>query len=212
MYIFEKRPILVAIIFVIVSSNGLSSKTENANAQSMWANRSQSQIASYRDTRARRVGDLITVAINETTDVQNQDSRALSKSTNADGSLDTGYGGSGTSGNITADYQTSSQRNFDGSTSFNSARNFSDRFTVAVLDVQPNGNMLIGGLRSVEVGQDQRTLVLSGMIRAVDIRADNSVNSQLVANLELKYAGKGVETEYTRQGWLMRKITKIWPF
>lgn len=212
MYRFKKHLTLVAVPCVMVIMNVWSSSSENANAQSMWANRTQSQIASFRDTRARSVGDLITVTINQRTDVQNQDSRVLSKSTNADGSLDTGYGGSGTSGNITADYQTSSQRNFDGSTSFNSARNFSSRFTVVVLDVQPNGNMLIGGIESIKIAGDKRTLVLSGIVRAVDIRADNSVNSQLVANLELEYAEKGVETEYTRQGWLMRKITKIWPF
>ncbi|MEZ6113925.1 MAG: flagellar basal body L-ring protein FlgH [Pirellulaceae bacterium] len=181
-------------------------------AQSLWDNRQPSKAFLFQDTQARHVGDLITVLVSENTDVANSEQRSLSKSTDANNTFEFNYGGNGGSGGISQDFNADSQRNFDGSASFSSARDFTDRITVTVLDVLPNGNLLVGGKRKVMIEGDARMLVVSGIVRPWDVRADNTIQSRYVANFEIAYQGAGVEPAFTKQSWLGRITNTLWPF
>jgi len=184
----------------------------SVSAQSIWDKRTPLMESLYHDMKARRVGDLLTILINEGTEVANQDRRALSKKTDSEAGSDFSYGGSGAAGSFTAGLDGNSARNFNGSASFSSAREFSDRFSVVVLDVLPNGNMLVAGKRTVVVEGDKKQLTLTGTIRPWDIRSDNSVFSQQVAEMKIQLEGEGVEESTINQGWLNRKLNRLWPF
>lgn len=162
------------------------------------------------------MGDLLTMLISEATDVENSESRALRKAAEDSGllNLSTATGGDlgVSSANIEGQGRGSLSRNFDGSTSFSSDRQFTDRVTVTVVDVQPNGNLVVAGTRHIAIAGDRRVLRVSGVVRPVDIRADNSVTSRLVAGLKVTYEGDGVESHFTKQGWLSRISNKVWPF
>lgn len=181
-------------------------------AQSLWDNRNPSKAFLFNDSQARRVGDLLTVFVSENTDVTNRENRSLSKATDASNKFGFNYGGNGTSGGVSQDFSSESDRNFDGSASFSSERDFSDRITVTVLDILPNGNLVIGGKRKVMVEGDAKMLVVSGIVRPYDIKADNSIQSRYVANFEIAYQGAGVEPRFTKQNWLGKITNTLWPF
>lgn len=198
----------------VVSSSIVSSSS--AHAQSLFERRSTNQIDQYRDYAARDVGDLLTVLINENTNLQNRDERSMDKSSNAgyDGALDYGFGGGLGSGTATGAIGTSkaSSRGFSGDAEFRSARVFNDRFTVTVADVLPNGNLVIKGQRNISVQGDTRELMLSGIVRQYDILPGNSIPSHLVGNLQIQLKPKGPEHSFTKQGWLSKKFNRLWPF
>ncbi len=118
-------------------------------------------------------------------------------------------------GGLTANANSSANRDFQGNTRYKSERDFSDRFTVSVIDRLPNGNLLIRGKRMVSMEGDGRELVLTGMVRAVDISGLNQISSKDIADLEIRYEtdpNEGTEKHFFNQGWLGRKFNRWWPY
>ncbi len=173
----------------------------------------------FGDVKANQPGDLLTVIIDESSRIENKDNRLMRKlntavSNNAGdygltGGLGTGVGG------LTANTNSTANRDFQGNTRYKSERDFSDRFTVSVIDRLPNGNLLVRGKRMVSMEGDGRELVLTGMVRAVDISALNQISSKDVADLEIRYEtdpNEGAEKHFFNQGWLGRKFNRWWPY
>jgi flagellar L-ring protein precursor FlgH len=185
-------------------------------AQSLFERRSPNQIDQYRNYAARQRGDLLSVVISESTDVENRDERSLDKSgaSNVTGGLSYAIGGGlgGAIGDGALNQTSSSSRGFTGDTEFRSERQFLDRFTVTVIDVQPNGNLIISGKRNISVQGDSRTLQLTGVVRQVDLLPDNSIPSRLVASLDIRLTGKGPEQKFNKQGSFSKRINRLWPF
>ncbi|QEG23384.1 Flagellar L-ring protein precursor [Mariniblastus fucicola] len=201
---------IVASLFVLTTS------PETAKAQSLFERRSANQIDQYRNYAARQRGDLLSVVISESTDVENRDERSLDKSGNSNisGGLSYSLGGGlgGATGDGALNQSSSSSRGFTGDSEFRSERQFLDRFTVTVIDVQPNGNLVISGERNISVQGDSRTLRLSGVVRQIDLLPDNSISSRFVANLDIRLSGKGTEQKFNKQGSFSRRINRLWPF
>lgn len=185
-------------------------------AESLWKKRKPDQAFLFIDSKARRVGDLLTVIVSQDTDVNSQEDRGMGKTSNAAGSfsLDSSAGGGfGTqAADAGLDFSKNSSRNFDGNSSFRSTQGFTDRMTVAVMDVLPNGNMIVSGQRRVRLAGDERTLVLTGMVRSIDIASGNTISSRDISELRLLYESAGTDQRFTRQGWFGRATNKIWPF
>lgn len=188
----------------------------SAHAEDLWARRVPDRAFLFIDSQARSVGDLLTLIISEDTDVDQKDNRALSKEAASNGAFDLGAdagGGFGVHGaDAGLDFGGSTDRKFGGNSSFRSARQFSDRLTLTVVDVLPNGNLIVTGRRRLNVDRDQRELVVSGVVRPIDVSADNTVRSQFVSELRVSYVGQGPEMKYTRRGWFGRPADIVWPF
>ena len=204
-------PWLLAIgIFIVTGSS------QTTMAQSLFERRSTNQVDQYRNYSAMRRGDLLSVVISESTDVENRDERSLDKSGNSDvsGGLSYSLGGGlgGSVGSGALNQSSSSSREFTGDSEFRSERQFLDTFTVTVIDVQPNGNLIISGERNISVQGDARTLRLSGIVRHVDLLSNNSIPSRLVANLDIRLVGKGPEQKFNKQGRFSRRMNRLWPF
>ena len=188
----------------------------DAHAEALWKRHQPEQGLLFYDTQARRVGDLLTVVVREDSNVRNQDNRGLGKKTSAKGLFkfgaksDGGFATQSSEGEMDSELQ--SNRSFDGKSSFRSQRAFNDRVTVTVIDVLPNGNLVFRGCRKILIEGDQRTLVVTGIVRPFDVSADNTVNSRLVSDLHMNYEGHGGEEGFIRQGWLGRTANKVWPF
>jgi flagellar L-ring protein precursor FlgH len=178
----------------------------------IWETRDPRIAHPLNDVKARHVGDILTVLVNENTDVANSDRRALSKDANSKASANLSYDTGSSSGSGTSSFDTNAERSFSGDSDFRSEREFSDRFSVVVTDVLPNGNLVITGQRTVIVEGDARELSISGVVRDLDIRTDNSVLSNSIANLRMQFIGNGPETKFINQGWLGKKLNKLWPF
>jgi flagellar L-ring protein precursor FlgH len=185
-------------------------------AESLWDRREQRSAYLFVDSRARRVGDVLTVVVREATDIDNKEKRALNKSNETRGSfLMKGKStGNISSKSLAADFNANgdSSRKFDGNAEFSSQRELVDRMTLTVVDVLPNGNLVIEGSRRRLISGDERILHVSGVVRPIDIGAGNIIESQFIANFQVAYEGKGVETRFTNQGWFSRAINHVWPF
>lgn len=195
---------------------GIFGSGAEATAQSIYDNARPRYNNLFRDLRSFQTGDLLVVTIDQSTDVQNRDQRNLNKDARASKSLgfDFGLGGIfGTEdGSIEAQGDTEARRAFNGGTQLRSERDFIDRFTVTIVDRLPNDNLLIAGRRKVTIDGDTRTLLLTGVVRAIDVTTNNTISSRLVSQLELSYENEGVESKFLNQGWMGKKFNKWWPF
>ena len=183
-----------------------------AHAQSIWQFRTPDRVSLISDTAARHVGDLVTIVIREATDVDNIDQRTLSRQDGTEYAF--AFSSSGDVGQSSGDFDFSgdSGRSFNGQSQYLVGQEFEDRITVQVLDVLPNGNLVIGGRRRRLVAGELRTLIVSGTVRSIDISPNNTVLSQYVANFKVCYEGDGPETSFSTQGWAGRFLNKVWPF
>jgi flagellar L-ring protein FlgH len=188
------------------------------HADSIWDRRDQRSGYLWMDNRARRIGDTLTVTINEITDATNTEQRTMKKDTAASGKFDfsgqTGNAASATtklaSTSVAAD--NSSDRSFQGSANFQTNRQLTDAMQVTVIDVLPNGNIVIEGWRRRWIADENRLLRVTGVVRPNDIDVTNTISSQVIAGFNIDYATGGVESRFTGQGWMGRFTNKIWPY
>lgn len=190
--------------------------TGPARADSLWQRRNPQRAFLTQDSRARNVGDLMTVIIGESSEVQNSEDNALSKQSGngVSGEIEaTSAGGfPDQSSSASLDATNSARRSFSGRASYRDSREYSDHITVSVVDVLPNGNMVIAGRRNLTIAGEHRTLVISGMVRPIDLGPDNKVQSRYVADLRTVYEGDGPSRRFSRQGWFSKAANKVWPF
>lgn len=208
-----KRYYILSAILLMACSPQLES---SASAESLWKRRNPRYSHLFVDPKARDVGDLLTIVVTQNTNVNSMEDRELSKATQAGANvnIDTEAGGGfgAQAANAALNFGASSNRDFEGESSFRSNQAFADRMTVTVVDVLPNGNMVISGQRRVRLVGDERSLTLTGMIRRIDIGPDNTVDSRLISDLRLQYETVGTARKFIRQGWLGRATNVVWPF
>lgn len=101
-------------------------------------------------------------------------------------------------------YSTGANSSVSGTGTTTQSGQFTARLTAVVKEVLPNGNLVIEGKRYVKVNNDFQTLVLTGTVRRDDVRDDNTVLSESVADATIKAEGKGVITDRQRRGILTR--------
>ena len=188
-------------------------------ADSLWERRDPNTAYMFQDYRARHIGDVLTVVIDETTGFDAQEKRALDKQTNAVLNFNSAGTTSGSalaqvlqSFGATLNLQNQTQRTFGGTNNSSIERKFTDRMSFIVLDVLPNGNLVIEGCRHRTITREVRTLRLRGIVRPADIGSNNTLQSQYIADLRISYEGHGPESSYTNQGWGGKLMNKLWPF
>ncbi|MEM7307067.1 MAG: flagellar basal body L-ring protein FlgH [Planctomycetota bacterium] len=168
------------------------------------------------DKTARRPGDLLTVIISETQDLKNEEKSTLNKTTNLDYSLDSFNLKSNLFNTPLPDIGASSADIFNGNANYEKKGEFTARITAIVSDVLPNGNMVISGRREIRIDNETKLIEFSGIVRRYDVRVDNTVQSELVAEARVSYTGEGTLTNTTNRigiGTLIHDaIMWLWPF
>jgi flagellar L-ring protein precursor FlgH len=209
---------LVRLRWAALASTLLAAVSANpsAHAESLWERRDPARAFLFFDTNARHKGDQLTVIIEETTGVENSEARALSKESAASKSMDVDSSASGDFGGPVGaaafDFNSDSNRSFDGDASFSSQREVSTRMAATVTDVLPNGNLVIKGEKNVVVAGDERIMIISGIVRPYDVTPGNTVSSRNIAQWRITYDGHGQEQSFVRQGYFSRLMNKLWPF
>lgn len=163
---------------------------------------------------ARHVGDVVTIVLNEATNAQKSATTKTQKSTSETlpgmslfGSPVTIHGAQILSGNINDASQ------FDGEGNSAQSNSLTGYITTTVAKVLPNGNLYIKGEKKIWINQGQENVVLSGVIRPVDLAPDNTISSYRVANARITYGGKGAINDVNASGWLSRFFNSPWtPF
>jgi flagellar L-ring protein precursor FlgH len=167
------------------------------------------------DKTARRPGDLITVRIVENQEVKNEETSQLRKATTLDYKLDAFDIGSSSIDPLPR-VAASSQDDFNGTANYEKNGEFTARITAMVMDVLPNGNLVIKGRREIKIDYETKVIEFSGVVRRFDIRADNTILSELVADARVSYTGEGQLTDTTNRrglGYLIHRVLVwLWPF
>jgi flagellar L-ring protein precursor FlgH len=91
-------------------------------------------------------------------------------------------------------------------------RKFADNITVVVVDILPNGNLVVLGSRNRDISGDTQTIEVSGIVRPSDVSFDNAVKSERVADFRIVSKNGGVSAPYTKPGWLGSILDIVWPF
>lgn len=186
-----------------------------AGPGSLW--KEESSKSMFADKRARTVGDIITIMVQENNTASKENSTQTSKSSSVDASVQTFLYSPAGSGFLTHNGQMPAMRfggsqNFDGGGKINNSERMTARIAVKVVDVLPNGNMIIEGRRETIVSGEKQEAVLRGTIRGEDVTANNTVFSYNVADASIKFTGKGTISDNQRKGWLYKIWEKVTPF
>lgn len=182
-----------------------------APAQSLWHDGvSKSMVA---DKRATSVGDIITIVISENTTATKKNETATERSSGLTAAITSFLfpGFLQHSGSMPSMSYSSDQKH-DGKGDINNSESIIAHVAVKVIDVLPNGNLVIEGRRETEFGGEKQTIVLHGVVRSDDVAADNTVLSYNVADATVQIIGKGSVTDSTNKGWFNRIWDKLSPF
>ena len=152
------------------------------------------------DSRAFRVGDIVTVILQETTQASKSAGTTLAK----DASV--GIAAPGLLGKTfpKAGVDISAERGFKGDAQSTQQNALSGAITVIVQEVMPNGLLKVAGEKVLTLNQGEEFVRLRGYLRAADIDANNQVSSQRIANARIAYGAQGTLADTNRPGWLTR--------
>jgi flagellar L-ring protein precursor FlgH len=170
----------------------------------------------FRDARAMRVGDVITVkiSIKDKASIDSSSSRSrdseLSLGQSMSYGLKTDFYSAGGDGEIDARSRGNSASNGKGAIS----RSESIELMVAavVTDVLPNGHLVINGTQEVRVNFELRELTVGGVVRPRDVSTDNTVSYERIAEARISYGGRGRITEVQQPPWGQQLIDIVTPF
>ena len=168
----------------------------------------------FEDIKARRVGDLITVILDEATNAAKKASTNTSKDSGVEMPGPTLFGLPVTSnGRPILNNSLTSNTSFSGAGDSSQSNSLSGNITVTVGQVLPNGNLVIRGEKLLTLNNGSEVVRISGIIRTADITPENTVVSTQIANARITYGGNGAIADSNKQGWLTRFFNSpIWPF
>jgi flagellar L-ring protein FlgH len=168
----------------------------------------------FQDYKARRVGDVLTVVLAERTNARKSTAASTSKESSVSVPGPTIGGRPVTRNGVPLlETEIAGSRSFDGQGDAAQSNLLEGSITVTVADVLPNGNLRVQGEKWLHINQGQEYIRLRGIVRPVDIRADNSVLSTQVADAQLGYGGTGTIAHSSSPGWLSRFFNSpAWPF
>jgi len=165
----------------------------------------------FEDRRARAVGDTLTININE----KLQASKQASSSANRGGSVNFEVPvvkGLPIKTFKDAALDASSKSEFAGKGDSSAGNVFTGAITVTVIDVLPNGNLIVSGEKQIGINQGSEFIRLSGVVDPTTILAGNVVSSTRVADARIEYRGTGYIDEAQTMGFLQRVFLSVLPF
>lgn len=188
---------------------GLGFSPQFSSADSIYPVEGGSSI--YTEKRAHRVGDVITVMIQENTQGSEGASTQFQKNASVALGAGTGFLGAGSFGsnvlNSANQIGVGASSSHQGQGSSSRGTTVTGQMTAKIVSVLPNGNFQIEGTRYVEVNDDKQTVEVVGEIRPDDISRDNSILSSRVADAKIKITGTGPSSEVAKPGILTRVLS-----
>lgn len=189
-----KRLFLLFLVSVLICGG-----VARGEAVSLW-NDTTNWVA---DQRPGRIGDIVTVLVDEKTDTKDKAVTDLKKSSNSSVSDGTGVL------SFIRNLGLSSTNDAKGDSSIERKHYGKTTISCVVTDVLPNGNLVIEGTRDVRTSEETLQLQLVGVIRPQDVNSNNQIRSDLIANAELGIKGKGALTRTQKPGLLTQVLQAV---
>lgn len=210
-----KKPSWSRCDLLLLAVAGCTLVAAPLSAQSLWKESSSQSLVA--DKRARAVGDILTIQVQESNSVTKDNSTSTAKKSGVDASIASFLFGPGASGLLTKGGQFPSLKlegksDFTGGGKINNTENMNTRIAVRVVDVLPNGNLVLEGNRQTSFAGETQDAILRGVVRGEDVAANNVVFSYNVANATIRFVSKGAITDSQKKGWFTRVWDKVTPF
>jgi flagellar L-ring protein precursor FlgH len=164
------------------------------------------------DHRARNVNDLVTIRVVESITGSGTADSALTKNSAGSAAVSKLFGMEKklpSAADPTALVAAKTTTDFKGAGTTTRAGELTALMTARVSDVLPNGDMVIEGVHQIEINGDRQIVVLSGVVRVVDIDQNNVVLSTEIGQLRIRYFGRGLMKDNLKPGWLVRALNKV---
>jgi len=197
----------------LILASCLTAALAGATAQgnSLWPTDRGREL--YVDHKATRVGDIVTILIQETSNASKEATTTANKDSKVKTSLAAMiFPKIGTHSGVSPEIDISTKNEYTGEGTTERKDTFTARMAASVMDILPSGNLVIEGQRVITLHEERQVMVLRGIVRSEDISADNTVLSSAIADAEIEYTGKGVITEKQRPGIVQRVMDWLWIF
>jgi flagellar L-ring protein FlgH len=164
-----------------------------------------------RDVRASEVNDIVTIVVNEAASAVVNGTSISSRKSSVAASITGAYGI--TTPKLSNLLGATNDTELAGSGSTSRNLSLSTTISARVIEVQPNGTLVIEGTKDIGVNSDKQSITVHGYVRPADLSSANMVNSVQVANLTIKVTGKGVVGDAIRRpNFLYRFLLGLLPF
>ncbi len=184
-------------------------------ADSLWRDGQSNPM--FSDKRASRLGDIVTILVQETTTATKDNSTTTTKQSSVDSALaaflySPAASGLLTKGGTMPSLKFTGKSDFTGGGTINNSQNVVASVAVRIIDVLPNHNFVIEGTRDCSFSGEKQTVVLRGTIRPDDIQPNNTIYSYNISDATINIISKGTITDAQRKGWFHKLWDKFSPF
>ena len=167
----------------------------------------------FEDRRANRIGDIVTVVLNERTVSKKKAETEISKENSIDFNEGLVLGDLVTAGDYSLGTNVSQNRDFTGESESDQSNSLMGSIAVTAADILPNGLLVVRGEKWMTLTSGEEFIRIRGLLRPEDIGADNTVASTKLADARIAYSGTGEFADSNRQGWASRFFnSSYWPF
>jgi flagellar L-ring protein precursor FlgH len=195
----------------------LALSAAGAHGDSLWTSSQQGEHGLIADRKAGRTGDILTITVQETATAQNSQQRKDSRTSTLQDSVgqflfSSAASKMGTHNGELPSINLSGSSSFTGGGQVNNSQTLSASAAVLVVDVLPNGNLVIEGVRLVTFAGESQYMVLHGLVRPDDIGTDNTILSTNIADARVQFYSQGSLTDMQNRGWISKLYEKLRPF
>ena len=188
-----------------------------ASGGSLWTKKGADESAMVSDMRAQQIGDILTVVVQETASAQSSRRTKTDKSASTKASIDKFfYSPEGsdflTRNGVMPGLDLGGSNDFTGGGQITNSQSIVARAAVTVIDLLPNGNLVIEGSRLVSFSGEKQYAVLRGVVRPQDIANGNSVLSSSIADARVEFISQGAISVSQKKGWWTRFYDAVNPF
>ncbi len=189
-------------------------EAEKENTGSLW---SSSVPSLFEDLRASRLGDILTVVIDEDSEGKGNASTKLGSDSKMSKGISGMFGLMAALARRYPDLNPEQLIEFMGGSSFdgkgNTARSgeLRGKIAVRVKQVMPNSDLFVEGHKVILLNEEELHFYISGVVRQTDVQPDNSIRSSVIADAQVEFSGRGVVTDQQSPGWLYRFMDKVKP-
>lgn len=206
---FSTRQLIPAVGLMVVLG------TSVLNGDSLWTDGASSSL--FTDRKANKVGDILTVIVQESNTTSKDQNKQTSKQSSMDASIGTFLYAPAASSLLTKGgkmpaMKMESKNDFSGGGSVKNSETIAARIAVRVVDVLPNHNLVIEGRRQTAFSGETQDIVLRGVVRSEDVTSGNTVVSTSIADATITFVSKGSVSDNSKKGWFGKVWDKVTPF
>ncbi|MGC4030400.1 MAG: flagellar basal body L-ring protein FlgH [Tepidisphaeraceae bacterium] len=163
--------------------------------------------------------DLVTIVISEQSSFSSDGTTDTKKDAGVDAKLEQfpsislqNFALKNTIGSITPELKASANRNYKGEGTVDRKDTFTTRIQAEVVDVKPNGTLVLQARKRITTDEEEQLLILNGICRTQDITPDNTVLSTQLFDMDVKKTNRGAVRDATKRGWVPRLLDWVNPF